>query len=525
MPVLTAVDLLGIQRFVFASRRLRDVIGASLLVAKVCSREAITRRAAAQQGEVLLAAGGNALLRFEDIDLARRFAAEFTRELHDDAPGLEASIAHRRYRSGELARAIAALQVDLVRTKTECLPTAPMLGLSVTETCQETGHPAERVVSFGGREVPVSRATQRARTAWSEARQSSRWMAALPNLSKLARCPLQPPRELDDLGRSREDTSLLAVVHLDGNRIGARITQWLGAQSSRQDEEVWGRFGALSEDLDALATTAMTRVMERVARSIQEVEGEEFALRGTFPDLSFTLRRAQADAAQGDEAGQCLPVWPVLVGGDDVTFVCDGRIALDLTVTALNAFEETTVRELGRVTGSAGVAIVRSHAPFARAYELSEALCRSAKTRWAQGDGSGCALDWHLGEVRPGESVAALRRRQYKDQKLTARPMLLGDVATRSSWRWLDAELLSRDGSHSLRGEVWTERRNKVKALREALREGEQSVERTLAAWRRVDGRLGLPPHTTLGTRTPVLDAIELMDVHLPLLPREVGTP
>jgi hypothetical protein len=350
-------------------------------------------------------------------------------------------------------------------------------------------------------------------------------VTALPGLSELAGCSLQPPRELDDLGRSHGDTSLLAVVHLDGNRIGARITQWLGAQRGRPDEEVWRRFGELSADLDALATTAMERVMERVARSMEKTEDEDFALRGALPELSFTLQRAQADVALGDEAGLCLPVWPVLVGGDDVTFVCDGRIALDLTVTALAAFEETTIRELKQVTGSAGVAIVRSHAPFARAYELSEALCRSAKTRWAKGGERGCALDWHVGEVRPGESVAALRRRQYNDQKLTARPMLLGDVATRSSWRWLDAELLSPQGQRSFRGDLWAERRNKVKGLREALREGELSVDRTLAAWRRVDARLELPPGTNVGTHTPVLDAIELMDVHLPLQPRGEEAP
>src|SRR5262249_55209954 len=30
-----------------------------------------------------------------------------------------------------------------------------------------------------------------------------------------------------------------------------------------------------------------------------------------------------------------LPIRPILLGGDDLTFVCDGRVALDLAATAL----------------------------------------------------------------------------------------------------------------------------------------------------------------------------------------------
>ncbi len=41
MPVLTLVDILGIQRFVFASNRLRDVVGGSQLVNECCSPEGL----------------------------------------------------------------------------------------------------------------------------------------------------------------------------------------------------------------------------------------------------------------------------------------------------------------------------------------------------------------------------------------------------------------------------------------------------------------------------------------------------
>jgi len=39
MPVLTAIDVLGVQRFIFSSNRLRDVVAGSYLVHRSTTRE------------------------------------------------------------------------------------------------------------------------------------------------------------------------------------------------------------------------------------------------------------------------------------------------------------------------------------------------------------------------------------------------------------------------------------------------------------------------------------------------------
>jgi hypothetical protein len=520
MPTLTVIDLLGIQRFVFGSNRLRDVIGASQLVARACSWDGDGPLTRIPERHRLMAAGGSALLRFEDLSAARDFAGEYSRWLHDTAPGLEVVIVHRSYRDGELAAAIRALQVELARVKTERAPSAPLAGLSVTETCNETGLPAVNLGRLGGQQTPVSATTLAARDAWRSAPTQSRWGCHLEDLSKETGRSLARPPEIDDLGRSHGDTSLVAVVHIDGNGIGSRISEWLRGQSESSDTELWTRFRTLSSALDDLAADAMKRVLTRAARSLTTNDDDgrpRTYVQSRIRELAFALHEAQ-----GDEPGVCMPVWPVLVGGDDLTFVCDGRIALDLTTEALSAFEDTSVAELGLVTASAGVAIVRSHAPFHRAYELAERLCAEAKRKWVERDRIGCMLDWHLGEVRPGEGVGALRDRHYEGDRFTARPMPLGDraVPTSGTWRWIDTELLSPDGEHSFRGKRWRERRNKVKELRERLREGDAAaVEQVLEAWKRVDPELRLPDGAHASWGTSLIDAIELLDVHVPLDP------
>ena len=176
--------------------------------------------------------------------------------------------------------------------------------------------------------------------------------------------------------------------------------------------------------------------------------------------------------------------------------------------------------------------MIRVHTPFSRAYAMAEQLCASAKHKLTEENKEGCALDWHIGITRPGETVPSIRRRQYHVNpqpeqehheniwKLTCRPYMLGnernDVET---WRWLSRSLLD-DETIGLRGEIWQERRNKVKALREIVMEGPESVKTGLESWRVVNSSLQFPPPIQADgffekTRTPLLDAIELMDIHL----------
>jgi hypothetical protein len=166
---------------------------------------------------------------------------------------------------------------------------------------------------------------------------------------------------------------------------------------------------------------------------------------------------------------------------------------------------------------------VRAHYPFARAYELAEELCSHAKSVRREQQDAGCWLDWHIGVARPTEPVQEFRNRLYRANglQLTCRPYRLGSAAIDGgTWSWLSGTLLGTSGN-GLRGPGWERRRNKVKALASLLRQGPSAVQTALNAWQVVDRQLALP--TGLGDsgfngdRTPLLDAIELVDVHLPL--------
>jgi hypothetical protein len=129
----------------------------------------------------------------------------------------------------------------------------------------------------------------------------------------------------------------------------------------------------------------------------------------------------------------------------------------------------------------------------------------------------------HIGYAGTLEPVDALRRRQYHagDWVLHCRPYPVGDAATPRSFAWLDETLLGGYGdgaSGGLHGPFWRRRRGKAKALAELVRGGPSAVSRALESWGITAGVSELPGglggNGFVGKRTPLLDAIELLDVH-----------
>jgi hypothetical protein len=219
VPVLTGIDVLSLQRYVFASNRLADAIAASWIVNWAVARDGALD--AGGDGSILLAAGGNAILKFGDLEKARDFAARYTRRLYDDAPDLEVAIAHRQYQQGKLASALRLLQVDIARTKLDRAPSVPQLGLSVTMPCRITGLPA---VKFDALEhnVPLSRRITRFRDITVRRDAIGQWKHLLG-----AHDRVDFPTDLDHLRRTKKDTSLIGIVHVDANDVGKSINAWL----------------------------------------------------------------------------------------------------------------------------------------------------------------------------------------------------------------------------------------------------------------------------------------------------------
>ncbi|MEK8019370.1 MAG: hypothetical protein VSS75_021065, partial [Candidatus Parabeggiatoa sp.] len=88
-----------------------------------------------------------------------------------------------------------------------------------------------------------------------------------------------------------------------------------------------------------------------------------------------------------------MPARPLVLGGDDFTFIVRGDLALDFTQVFLEQFEkhsQTQLNELKekypeldclpeKLTAGAGIAYIKASQPFYQGYRLAESLCKSAK--------------------------------------------------------------------------------------------------------------------------------------------------
>ncbi len=532
---IVIVDTTGIQPYIFGSHRLRENIGASWLVSQATSDWAFTAlrqavptnnleanentlienlhiEAGTIDGETVYSGGGNFVALFRRAPNAESFIRILSKRVLCEAPGLNLVAAREEFDWSEnLQNEVwpRAFQ-KLTDAKRAYVPSAPLLGLSVIQICRSSGLPAAGTVPKGIDTYPAAADTL------AKLAVSKRDGPADRRLYDLIGKPgdgYDYPSEFDDLGRSRGEFSYIAVVHADGNDMGDRFQQ-IQASGNR---DYLQKLRTLSSAVDGAARDAMKSVLSTLKGRVKTEDGKlVISHPENLPELTLIL-------PEGEQKQKvCLPFRPLVFGGDDATFVCDGRLGVSAAVAYLEAFENAA-KELpgGPGNACAGVAIVKSHYPFGRAYELADELCRNAKEFRREKNVTGGCLDWHLAQSGLAGGIEAIRAREYKDtsqRSLNLRPVAL----FREPGLDLRAWPIVKSGLEAFQRGEWREKRNKLKALREVLREGETAV-----GWflQKYGGELPeLDPGYTALTKKGwhsrqcgYFDAIELMDRYMPL--------
>ncbi|GAB4433480.1 MAG: hypothetical protein Fur0044_30960 [Anaerolineae bacterium] len=495
--VLTALDVTGIQRYIFASNRLQENIGASELVFRATNQYAFwalpqecnvldretglldearhLEKDNSLVAEVMYAGGGNVLILFRSLPQAQQFVSQLSKKLIEVAPGLELLAAHvlfdwDKHSIGGLEGVRAQVLEKLNRVKHERSISTPLQGLGVTVACQSTGLAAVALNPLRNNQ-PVAAPVAAKLEAVKDAHK--RLSKALPQIKPQG---YRIPFEFDKFGRSEGEISYIAVVHADGNNMGAQVDQLAQryAQPGTGNRAYIAAIREFSQKINEAALAALQDTVKVLLAAISEdQQTKQKMVAGVVP-----------------LQGRWLPFRPLVFGGDDVTFVCDGRLGLHLAVEYLAAFERRS-QELSQnvkteglnlaAHACAGIAVVKSHYPFARAYSLAEQLCSSAKSYVRLKGTDFSALDWHFAASGLLGSLNDIRRSQYevKTGKLYLRPVRL--QANGNDWRtWPNFSQVTLEFKN---GDQWADKKNKVIKLRQALREGPVAVAQFLRAY------------------------------------------
>lgn len=532
---LTVLDIPGIQDYIFGSNRLRENIGASELVWQAMVRwpletlqgkertnvadpsaQDLTQRLNSLQigrdnltAEVLYVGGGNALILFAEAACARRFVTELHRRMLQETPGLNLAAAHIvvDWEHDHLRDKVAEVMQKLTQHKQSSPLHTSLLGQSVTAECRSTGLVATTTNAAHGKPskeetYPIASSVAGKMEAVEDAEERL-WRLTS---EAFRRTRYEFPRDFDKFGRTKGEMSYIAVVHADGNEMGAFFRQI--AQSAKDSRSYITKMRTASMQVEQASQAALRRLVDALVVAVGSDDDERPVVSGVVP-----------------LQGYYLPFRPLVFGGDDVTFVCDGRLGLSLAARYLELFEEETEKlDLDNLHACAGVAVVKVHYPFARSYQLSERLAGNAKAYVSQEEPEDfSALDWHfatsglLGDIQDD-----IRPRQYtvplngKQGKLHMRPVRL--KAYSIDWRtWPNFLSVLRAFKKQ-----WETRRNKALALREVLRGGPEAVRRFLTATGQElpvldKSKDALQNTGWFGDTCGYFDAIEALDFYVPL--------
>ena len=458
---LVLLETSGNQEYLFATNRLQENVGASELTYQAGTkfvleaigdpdigggpdltdynntpgrlRQLLSKHTARNGIEVIIATSGKALFLTSDFEVGRQIIAAATRRALRDAPGLDLFGMISEGFDWETESVHDCLETLYQRFESlrgsRPQPSARFPMLPVCEPCASSGLPAWDLDTEGD---PVSR------QSWQKRQAAEGWRKRIIKILKPKKHWVGKRLDhLEQLGELDEDFTGLdwtAVVHADGNGFG-RI------------------FRELPHYLNGAAGSAgfnehYVSALRRLSLALEEATEEAFceALK-VLPKITKRVRvKPRTEDKPRWDKHEILPIVPLVLGGDDLTVVCEGRHALAFTWTFLEAFEKQTERtdlfggiapEIAKKTGGnhlsacAGVAITKPHFPFYSGYTLAEQLLRSAKTI-KQKIQHCSAMDFHVLYDASFTGLDAIRRRLLQDNEttaLTAKPYVVTDPA------------------------------------------------------------------------------------------------
>lgn len=574
--ILAVYDITGIQDFIFSSKKLKDNIGASFLITKALRRffhkalketdehsliewepkqpKEETNNLAKQTNphwvfngshpEIIYIGGGNAMAVFPSKDSYIKTNKAFSNKILIETAGrLQFATQYIDTDFTDFNNDRKKLFRKLKTYKSGKLPSLPLGGISITRAGDYDGLPAQ----LRDKGSLISLAEKKKRDANDESKQYY-YDKFISNNSKIEEKEFAFPDELDDLTAKGKQLSWAAVVHIDGNNMGDTLNSIFNNSIFNDSQKM------SYETAVPLMREFSFKTAEVYERAMQDLT-EKMCNLVCDPEKSKPLPKTY------DGHKLFLPLRPIIQDGDDVTFICNEAVAISAVETFLKYVYEhpITINETKiSLSACAGIAFIKPHFPFYRAYQLAENLCKEAKAKGkiineqiggASRNRMGCWFDFHY--VMSGvttDSIDSLRAYHYNTpgmdvplaissggkeftcHNLLWRPWLItGEVSDDyEKFRWEYGKKILADftkiydktNDDEINKPKWP--RSKLKALRNAFSKSKEEVNTLISEFE--SRKLRLPGvndrnegEAFIERMTPYLDIIEIMDNYLEL--------
>lgn len=481
------LDTRSIQKYVFGCNKLKTNTGASYLVDGIFTEAMVnvlkqsslkmpaqdwkeakelemSKENSDTECEIAYIGGGNMLILVrkgeESLRICRELVQKWSLKVLLEAPGLKtgAAIGEIDLSKENFQDSLKALYTQLKENQNNVLPQVDLPYTGFTVECDYSG----KAVNVYNKDYKrLVSAEVEAKTAAYDAADKK----IKKDFYEVLGDEYDFCSELESLGY-KDGESYISVIHIDGNNMGVKFSNCRDMQERKN----------LSKKVQQTVEHAFGYLVKKIVTEYD-----------SYADV-LDMRALK----QGNK--RLLPLRPIIIGGDDITFICPGRMGLQYAQTFIEyvnsedlldkelfsgkLYDEDLYTHIKKITGKqiskslsccAGVAIVPAKYPFFRAYELAEQLCDEAKEKSRKDDGN--YLDFAILHGEKYGDIQMLRKEQYESANgnLHYGPYnVLGDKTDKQSVKGLLAlsEKLAADKMP----------RNKVKELRHVLHEDKHSM-------------------------------------------------
>ena len=353
-------------------------------------------------GEVVYDGGGNFFVLYRNIETYRKVNRRFYHKLLEQTYSLRVlttyieGVDFNDY-PGDRKKIYAKHKR---REQEECM-TAPVNTLPFVQTDYQTSLPLAELQRIGNRDEKVTYESKKKYEKYAELEKNENFIrygncaATVENREDGDADPeaqlfrqMMGSRLLDNMITEKGEESLLAVIYIDGNNMGAKEEDCLNGNRDRSYEAC---IKALREFSDEIQTYYIDNRIRDVDAFLSTEQKE--------------LRRF------------------VIYAGDEVTFICNARNAYGVAKEYLTKLAAESPAEAPR-TSCAGIAVFHSHAPFREAYRIAEECCESGKKLMKElGIKDASLVDFHYCQGAFGTSLEEIRKEEETED--SSRPWFI----------------------------------------------------------------------------------------------------
>lgn len=326
----------GIQGFIFQTNSLKDIVGGSELVEKICT--SLFTSHFLQGATPIIGAAGNIKCVYDIPEECQRTVLEFPKTVMMQAPGITISQAVVKVTKEEFQHHFSEC-MDSLEKRLKIQRNKPAKSLTTgymgVERSRNTGLPATNVEQ----NEFLDEGTYQKRKLSVGGKATISLAEKAFHIHDMS--PQNIALNIEDL---TEKNDWIAIIHADGNGLGQVVQKY-----SHSLEQL----KSFSQKLDQATVQAAKAAFKKV-----------------YTAEDYT------------QSSSIFPFRPVVLGGDDLTMICKASLAIQYVKTYLEEFENATQQKLGAgngLTACAGIAFIKSSYPFHYGYDLAETLCNWAK--------------------------------------------------------------------------------------------------------------------------------------------------